>query len=191
VGDYYLRQRYYDTQIGRFTQQDDYEGQLDVPKTLHRYFYAWGDPVNWQDPSGSTPNYSELLQAINIAAILTNISQALYNSYRTLTAPTEEEAFEASIQAGFNVLGALLGLSGGGFTGGGSSLSTAGGSLTVPAVISQGPIIAGVAIPVSQAILSVAVGSAGSGFGSNVSINKEDHVNVPKHCLDDLSSYME
>jgi RHS repeat-associated protein len=186
LGEYYLRQRYYDTETGRFTRRDVYEGSIDRPITSHRYLYSWGNPANWQDPSGLTPNYGELLQAINIASIIINISQAFHNGYRAITAPTEEEAFEASVQAGFNVFGALLGISGGGFIGGGPSLSMSGGALAIPAVVSSGPIVAGVAIPVSQSILSIIAGSAG-GFGSSVSINREDHVNVPKHCLDDLA----
>ncbi|MFL9458191.1 RHS repeat-associated core domain-containing protein [Tolypothrix bouteillei VB521301_2] len=49
---YYLRQRYYDPNTGRFTRRDVYEGRLEEPLTLHKYLYANGNPVNLIDPSG-------------------------------------------------------------------------------------------------------------------------------------------
>lgn len=52
LGDYYLRQRYYDTQVGRFTRSDSYEGEQWKPLTLHKYIYTHADPVNGIDPSG-------------------------------------------------------------------------------------------------------------------------------------------
>jgi RHS repeat-associated protein len=52
LGDYYLRQRYYDTQAGRFSRSDTYEGRLGEPLTLHKYIYTHDNPVNGTDPSG-------------------------------------------------------------------------------------------------------------------------------------------
>jgi RHS repeat-associated protein len=52
LGDYYLRQRYYDTDTGRFTRRDTYEGRLGNPLTLHKYIYAHANPVNLIDPTG-------------------------------------------------------------------------------------------------------------------------------------------
>ncbi|MBP0030536.1 RHS repeat-associated core domain-containing protein, partial [Roseofilum sp. Guam] len=52
LGQYYLRQRYYDTATGRFTRRDTYEGRLNEPITLHKYLYAHGNPVNGIDPTG-------------------------------------------------------------------------------------------------------------------------------------------
>jgi RHS repeat-associated protein len=52
VGDYYLRQRYYDDETGRFIRRDTYEGNSDNPATLHRYLYAHGNPVSFVDPTG-------------------------------------------------------------------------------------------------------------------------------------------
>ncbi|MEC4811704.1 MAG: putative Ig domain-containing protein [Scytonema sp. PMC 1069.18] len=49
---YYLRQRYYDPNTGRFTRRDVYEGRLEEPLTLHKYLYANGNPANLIDPSG-------------------------------------------------------------------------------------------------------------------------------------------
>lgn len=52
LGNYYLRARYYDQGVGRFTQQDVWMGINSDPVTLHKYMYANADPVNGIDPSG-------------------------------------------------------------------------------------------------------------------------------------------
>ncbi len=52
LGDYYLRQRYYDTDTGRFTRRDIYEGDIYNPVSLHKYLYANANPVNLTDPTG-------------------------------------------------------------------------------------------------------------------------------------------
>ncbi|MFY0640988.1 MAG: hypothetical protein JXR16_08080 [Bermanella sp.] len=49
---YYLRARYYDQDVGRFTQQDIFQGWDEDPTTLHKYLYANADSVNGTDPSG-------------------------------------------------------------------------------------------------------------------------------------------
>jgi RHS repeat-associated protein len=52
LDNYYLRARYYDQNIGRFTQQDTWKGNDDDPITLHKYLYANVNPVSMIDPSG-------------------------------------------------------------------------------------------------------------------------------------------
>jgi RHS repeat-associated protein len=52
LGDYYLRDRYYSTDIGRFTQRDRFDGDMMNPLSLNRYGYTHGNPVNGTDPSG-------------------------------------------------------------------------------------------------------------------------------------------
>ncbi|MFC3700202.1 putative Ig domain-containing protein [Reinekea marina] len=49
---YYLRARYYDQNIGRFTQMDTWMGSNHDPITLHKYLYANADPVTYTDPTG-------------------------------------------------------------------------------------------------------------------------------------------
>jgi RHS repeat-associated protein len=48
----YLRQRWYSPASGRLLSLDRAQGQQNSPRTLHRYNYAGGDPVNRRDPSG-------------------------------------------------------------------------------------------------------------------------------------------
>jgi RHS repeat-associated protein len=52
LGDYYLRDRYYSTDIGRFTQRDRFDGDMNNPLSLNKYGYTHGNPVNGTDPSG-------------------------------------------------------------------------------------------------------------------------------------------
>jgi RHS repeat-associated protein len=52
LGLYYLRARYYNPQTGRFLSRDPEDGDPLDPKTLHKYLYAGGNPINRIDPSG-------------------------------------------------------------------------------------------------------------------------------------------
>ena len=52
LGLYYLRARYYNPLTGRFMSRDPEEGKTWDPKSLHKYLYADGDPVNRLDPRG-------------------------------------------------------------------------------------------------------------------------------------------
>jgi RHS repeat-associated protein len=52
---YYNRARYLSTSTGRFWTMDANEGADQDPRSLHKYFYAFSNPVNLADPSGKTP----------------------------------------------------------------------------------------------------------------------------------------
>lgn len=52
LGLYYLRARYYNPITGRFMGRDPEDGKPTDPRTLHKYLYAGGDPVNAMDPTG-------------------------------------------------------------------------------------------------------------------------------------------
>jgi RHS repeat-associated protein len=52
---YYLRARYLNSVTGRFLTRDSYAGSIANPMALHRYLYAYGDPVDGSDPSGMNP----------------------------------------------------------------------------------------------------------------------------------------
>lgn len=64
AGLYYLRTRYYDPYLGRFTTEDSYWGEDNSPLSLNRYTYTHNDPVNYTDPSGyKEANLSDLALA--------------------------------------------------------------------------------------------------------------------------------
>ncbi|WP_416309774.1 RHS repeat domain-containing protein [Spirulina sp. 06S082] len=74
---YYLRQRYYDPSVGRFTRRDTYEGNNFDPITLHKYLYAGANPINYIDSSGFIASLAEFstataLQKGAILALLTH-----------------------------------------------------------------------------------------------------------------------
>jgi RHS repeat-associated protein len=52
LGFYYLRARYMNTSSGRFLTSDAFEGNNDEPKSLHKYLYAYANPISNTDPSG-------------------------------------------------------------------------------------------------------------------------------------------
>ena len=59
LGPYYLRARYYNPLTGRFLSRDPEDGKPIDPKTLHKYLYAGGDPVNRIDPRGRADEEEE------------------------------------------------------------------------------------------------------------------------------------
>jgi RHS repeat-associated protein len=52
LNQYYLRARYYDPSIGRFTARDPHPGSPRDPLSLQPYLYAHASPCNATDPSG-------------------------------------------------------------------------------------------------------------------------------------------
>ena len=48
----FLRDRYYDQTIGRFSSFDNFQGSLDDPSHLHKYVFGGNDPENQDDPTG-------------------------------------------------------------------------------------------------------------------------------------------
>lgn len=52
LDNYYLRARYYDQNVGRFTQMDEWMGKDCTPPTLNKFLYTHSDPINGTDPTG-------------------------------------------------------------------------------------------------------------------------------------------
>lgn len=68
TGLYYLRARYYDPQMGRFINEDSYEGQVNNPLSLNLYTYCFNNPIIYVDPTGhywkkSDSKFSSTVQA--------------------------------------------------------------------------------------------------------------------------------
>ncbi len=54
-GLYYMRARYYNSDIQRFISRDTYEGMLAKPLTLNYFAYGLNNPFRYVDPSGYDP----------------------------------------------------------------------------------------------------------------------------------------
>ena len=52
TGLYYFKARFYDPDTGRFLTQDPYLGDVNTPPSLHRYLYAYANPVVYMDLEG-------------------------------------------------------------------------------------------------------------------------------------------
>ncbi|GGI45787.1 hypothetical protein GCM10008018_13870 [Paenibacillus marchantiophytorum] len=56
TGLYYLRARFYDPSVGRFINEDSYEGQINNPLSLNLYTYVENNPLIYSDPTGHVKN---------------------------------------------------------------------------------------------------------------------------------------
>ena len=84
LGQYYLRARYMDPSVGRFTQMDTFAGIATQPLSLHRYSYVSASPIQMVDPSGQF-GLSDTAGALTVAgtiystySAISNISQGNY-----------------------------------------------------------------------------------------------------------------
>lgn len=73
VGLQYLRARWYDPTMGRFINEDTYEGQIDNPLSLNLYTYVQNNPLIYSDPSGFMPTE---IEAAEMAANVYTVTQA-------------------------------------------------------------------------------------------------------------------
>ncbi|UHA73729.1 polymorphic toxin-type HINT domain-containing protein [Paenibacillus sp. 481] len=55
----YLRERWYDPSIGRFINEDTYEGEIDSPLSLNLYTYVLNNPLIFVDPTGNVAQFAK------------------------------------------------------------------------------------------------------------------------------------
>ena len=97
LGLYYLRARYHNTMTGRFMSRDPNAGMLTDPKSLHKYLYAGGDPVNGLDPMGrETMLETGDLDALIDEPALPALREFATNAARILCVPIKELAEDFS-----------------------------------------------------------------------------------------------
>ena len=81
VGFYYLRSRYHNPAIGRFTSMDVFPGIVSDPMSLHKYVYGENDPVNNVDPSGQfVGGISEAMMVVTIVSVLHAVARPAYGA---------------------------------------------------------------------------------------------------------------
>ncbi len=92
TGLYYFKARYYDPDTGRFLSQDEYEGDVDTPPSLHKYLYAYANPTVYVDPTGHIEVLNDLAnwlgerksRAIESTSVLQGTNVAVRSSLSTL-----------------------------------------------------------------------------------------------------------
>ena len=72
LSQYYLRARYYDQGVGRFTGMDTWMGRSQDPVTLHKYLYGNLDPINTTDPTGQF-GITSAVTAVSVTATLVGV----------------------------------------------------------------------------------------------------------------------
>ena len=149
----YLRARYYDPSLGRFTAADPLRGTFPDPNRLHVYAYGKNDPVNQIDPSGTNFLLSERAVAAYILGTLGAIQGGI------------EGGFKGAVK-GFAV-GALIGIATGGL-GAFSLVPRAGGVLPGGAIGLEA--VAGESIIGSLGLL----GLLGAAAGVHLAITTDD-----------------
>jgi len=98
VGFYYLRARYYDQGVGRFTSQDAWQGNIFEPASLHKYLYANCNPVMFVDPSGEfSTSVTETLTVIGIGYTLNSIIMPNLAGLRSYAGRTDNFEMQFSI----------------------------------------------------------------------------------------------
>jgi len=90
LGLYYLRARYYNPLTGRFMSGDPDNGSTADPKTLHKYLYTGGDPVDGWDPTGRSVavGYAQFTrwdatETFLKAAVMTGVIDCMFESILT------------------------------------------------------------------------------------------------------------
>jgi RHS repeat-associated protein len=101
---YYLRQRYYKSETGRFTRQDTYSGHISDPITLHKYIYANANPVNGVDPSG----FATITDSLSIINTISQLAARAYISVANPVVIEQARAWATILAAGIGLLGLVL-----------------------------------------------------------------------------------
>ena len=65
TGTYYLRARYYDPRLGRFTSEDSEHGNPTDPLSLNLYTYCWDNPLLYIDYTGNGPILSHFVRFVD------------------------------------------------------------------------------------------------------------------------------
>ncbi len=103
LGFYYLRARWMDPGVGRFSQQDAFVGVDRDPLSLNKFVYAGSDPINLIDPSGYLAG-AEQMTAAQISATLTlAVAAMLINSDTELPSLVALHEAESQIRANAGV----------------------------------------------------------------------------------------
>jgi RHS repeat-associated protein len=84
-GLYYMRARWYDPTVGRFTTRDAFSGTLLAPSSLNGCAYADGRPTLLRDPLGLVPDASSADYAsFDTYGVYSSVSAGFFGTYWTV-----------------------------------------------------------------------------------------------------------
>ncbi len=105
LGWYDLRARWYDPARGRFPSRDPFAGVASDPRTLHRYNYVNGNPLNLVDPSGEF-GIASVSIGISIGSIIGSVALGIFGSMDA----NERENMELNSEAAHSIWGTAAAL---------------------------------------------------------------------------------
>lgn len=77
TGLYYLGSRYYDPEVGRFVNADDFETltyQMDSVQGKNLYQYCFNNPAIYEDAAGAWPKLSTIFKAVAVVAAVVTVA---------------------------------------------------------------------------------------------------------------------
>ena len=100
TGFYYLNNRYYDPEIGRWVNADNViSGTGESVQGYNLYSYCFNNPVNMSDPSGNWPKWAK--------EIVNRVKYAVTMTFRVFTSPLK--AVDAKVGLGVGIGGEVSG----------------------------------------------------------------------------------
>ena len=94
LGMQYLRARYYDSGIGRFSTMDEWPGIYDEPITLNKYLYGNADPVMNVDPTGRFATLGGFNVGFSVQGVLaaSNVVSGAVDVFKLASSPAKMSA---------------------------------------------------------------------------------------------------
>jgi RHS repeat-associated protein len=108
LGLYYLRARYYNPITGRFLSRDPLAGDPTVPRTLHKYLYADGDPVDLVDATGRGAAFEKFKLTVTIVAVAGLQMIQRMGPYELTRAIGAVACFGKGLKGTYDILGTLI-----------------------------------------------------------------------------------
>jgi RHS repeat-associated protein len=92
AGLYHLRARWLDPNAGRFLTTDPFGGFAGAPRTLHRYSYAYNNPVSYGDPGGAFASMASISVSAGVLSSLQSMNLS-WNASAAFAFHTYSSAF--------------------------------------------------------------------------------------------------
>ena len=175
TGMVYLRARFYEPEMNRFSQKDILHGNILNTGSLNRYSYVQNDPINYYDPSGEFGLLVGTAIAAGISGLITG-GVSVYQSYKSTGSVNWKAAGQAALGGAVSAVAVGLAVATGGAALGVATMaveayagvrtamrgSDAAAVTTATAKTGAGAYVAGVVAPYIPPVGNLIIGSAGA-----------------------------